>query len=147
MIVGQGRLQDVVLTPGNNTVDIRATLDLKTMIKNLGTILAAEAKSLANGNLMVSASGNSTIYNGQHVTYYETVLNNLTLTGEVSITQLLAGSLSQFLGNGTSIISGFLGGNGSGGANLTQILGGLNMSALSKLGSRSLDLYRKNGNL
>jgi hypothetical protein len=121
--VGQGYLQNVVLSPGNNTVPIRAVVNIKTLIQNFGAIFAAEAGALSNGNLIVSASGNSTVYEGQHIPYYETVLRDIVLTGEVSLGQLLVGTVQQFLGgnSASSLIAGLLGAGG-GRLNLTQIV-------------------------
>lgn len=132
VIIGQGLLDNVVLSPGNNTVAIRAIVDLKTMIQNLPTILDAEASSLTNGNVLISASGNSTVYNGVHIPYYEAVLNNLFLTGEMPIVKLLIDSLEQYLGSNNALISGLLGAvNGS--SLLTEILGRLTKNNSSSL--------------
>jgi hypothetical protein len=108
LIIGNGRLQNVVLSPGNNTLSIKATVDLKTAIQNLPIILLSQANALKSGNLEVSASGNSTICNGQHIPYYETVLNKLVVTAQLPVIQLLVDSLSGFLStsNLTSILSG-----------------------------------------
>jgi hypothetical protein len=140
IVVGQGRISNVLLTPGNNSIPIRATLDIKTAIENLPVIFASQVNALKNGNVEISASGNSTIYNGKHIDYYETVLNKLVVTGQVPIIQLLIDSAAEFLGTDPSLISGFLGSlnitgiidslNGIGGGNSsssggTGLLGGL----------------------
>lgn len=128
--IGHGFLDNVALSPGNNTVPIRAIVDLKTLIQNLPTILAAEANSLTNGNVLISASGNSTIYNGLHIPYYEVVLNNLFLTGEMPIIKLLIDSLQQYLGSNNTLITSLLGG-GNGMSLLTGILEALGGSSKS----------------
>jgi hypothetical protein len=83
--MGQGRIDNVFLVPGDNTVPIRATFNLKTAIQHLGVILQAESDALTKGNVVISASGNSTVYNGVHIPYYEAILNNVVLTGEVPL--------------------------------------------------------------
>lgn len=125
IIIGQGRLKNVVLVPGNNTVPIRATFDIKAAIKNLPAILASEWKSLTNGNVMISASGNSTICNGLHIPYYEAILNNLVLTGEVPLVKILVGTLQNALGGNNTLITGILGALNNTEL-LTQLLQGLN---------------------
>ena len=129
IIIGEGRINNIVLVPGNNTIPIRATVNLKTCIENLSTLLASEAKALTSGNVVISASGNSTIFNGQHIPYYENVLNNLVLTGEMPLIQIIIDSLENLLGgtNNTVLnsIIGAFSGNGTGTNLLTTILNGL----------------------
>jgi len=121
LIIGQGRIDNIVLKPGNNTVPIRATLAISKALQNLPTIIGSQVNALKNGNLEVSASGNSTIYNGQHIDYYEKVLNGLVVTGQVPIIQILLDSAKEFLGSDTgNLLTGFLGG-----LNLTNVFGAL----------------------
>jgi hypothetical protein len=134
VVIGQGRINNVLLAPGNNTVALSATVDLKTAIENLPTLLQAEAKSLVNGNVVVSASGNSTVFNGVHIPYYEQVLNNLVITGEVPLIQILIDSLDMALGPNSTLLSGLLG--AFTGGNSTNLLTGL-LGSLSGLGSGS----------
>ncbi|KAE8381650.1 hypothetical protein BDV26DRAFT_278645 [Aspergillus bertholletiae] len=95
IVVGQGYLDNVVLSPGNNTMPLRATLSIKTVLENLVDILGAQATALMNGKLEISASGNSTVYNGKHIPYFEEVLNNLTLTAQVPILTILRETVLQ----------------------------------------------------
>jgi hypothetical protein len=134
VVIGQGRINNVLLAPGNNTVPLSATVDLKTAIENLPTLLQAEATSLVNGNIVVSASGNSTIFNGVHIPYYEQVLNNLVITGEVPLIQILVDSLYMALGPNSTLLSGLLG--AFTGGNSTNLLTGL-LGSLTGLGSGS----------
>lgn len=125
LILGNATIYNVLLEPGNNTVSARGIVDLKMALKNLKTILASQAGALKTGNLELSASGNSTIYNGQHIDYYEKILNSLLLTAQVPVLTLLFDTLSGLVGshspsmpsvNLTSIFSG---------ANITGILSNL----------------------
>lgn len=88
---------------GNNTFAARGVLDLKTTLQNFNSILAFTAPALAQGNVMLGASGNQTVYNGQHIPYYEDILNNLHLTGEVSIIQLIVDSFTHLMSNGLNL--------------------------------------------
>jgi len=122
--MGQGRIENVFLIPGNNTVPIRATFDLKTAIQHIGLILQAESSALTKGNVVISASGNSTVYNGVHIPYYEAILNNVFLTGEVPLIKILIGTLQQGLSSNNSLISSIVSAlNGTSG--LSSILGEL----------------------
>ena len=122
--MGQGRIENVFLIPGNNTVPIRATFDLKTAIQYIGLILQAESSALTKGNVVISASGNSTVYNGVHIPYYEAILNNVFLTGEVPLIKILVGTLQQGLSSNNSLISSIVSAlNGTSG--LSSLLGEL----------------------
>ncbi|KAJ5355537.1 uncharacterized protein N7496_012749 [Penicillium cataractarum] len=89
LIIGQATILNVILKPGNNTVSLRGRIEISTVLENLSEILAVQKAALVDGNLELSASGNSTIYNGVHIKYYEQVLNNLTLVTRVPILEVL----------------------------------------------------------
>ncbi|GES56847.1 hypothetical protein ATEIFO6365_0001005300 [Aspergillus terreus] len=105
VILGNGTIDNVLLRPGNNTVPLRGIHDIQKAIGNLGTILSAETDALSHGNLMLAASGHSTIYNGLHIPYFEKVLNNLTVTADVPILKVLFGTLSQLITSNPGAIS------------------------------------------
>lgn len=73
---------------------LRATLNIRTVLENLLDIVGAQASALMDGKIEISASGNSTVYNGQHIPYFEEVLNNLTITARVPIMTILSDTLS-----------------------------------------------------
>lgn len=138
--MGQGRIENVLLVPGNNTVPIRATFDLKTAIQNLGAILQAESDALTQGNILISASGNSTVYNGLHIPYIEAVLNNVFLTGEVPLIKILVDTLEQGLSTNGSLISSIVSAlNSTGGlaSLLGELTGGSTASSSSLLSTLS----------
>lgn len=119
--VGEGRFENVLLRPGNNSVSLRATANIATLVENILPILTAQSSSLQQGNIEISASGNSTVYNGLHIPYYENTLNNLTITGEVPIVQILTDTLQTFLNSSVGqLLNGTLGS-----LNLTSIIDGL----------------------
>jgi hypothetical protein len=73
---------------------------------------------------VISASGNSTVYNGVHIPYYEAILNNVFLTGEVPLVKILVGTLQQGLSSNNSLISSIVSAlNGTSG--LSSLLGEL----------------------
>lgn len=98
-------MKNVHLVPGNNTVSARGVVNLKTAIMNLPAILSSQVGALTSGNIEMSASGNSTIYNGHHIEYYEKVLNALVLTTQFPLLSILMDSLTGVLGGngGTAI--------------------------------------------
>ena len=136
IIIGSGRINNVVLTPGNNSLPIRATVDIKTAIQNLPALFVSQVDALKSGNIEISASGNSTVCNGQHIPYYEAVLNNLMLTTEMPLVQILIDTLESYLSS-NSMLSNILN-SFNGTAILGQLLGGTvkgNSSFLSALRS------------
>ncbi|KAL5360485.1 hypothetical protein BJX96DRAFT_184575 [Aspergillus floccosus] len=123
LVIGHALIQNVVLRPGNNTVDLSGRLEISTVLSNLGQILENSAEAIKEGSIELSASGNQTIYNGQHIPYFERVLNNLTLTTRVPIIKLLLDTVQGFLsGNGSSLLSD-IGSMGNDLSNITNILG------------------------
>jgi hypothetical protein len=118
--IGYGTLYNVVLYPGNNTLPFTGNLNLQTLIQNIVPIIESESSALLDGNLELSASGNSTIYDGYHIPYYEDILNNLTLSGEVPIMTLLEDTLGSFLNSSAGTLSSLLGK-----LNTTALLGAL----------------------
>ena len=56
-----------MLVPGNNTVPMRSTIDQATVIKRV-------VADYPDGILPVDIVGNSSVYNEQHLTYFEEAL-------------------------------------------------------------------------
>lgn len=92
LILGQATIYDVLLKPGNNTVSLKGHISIETIIDNFATIVSAQKDAILDGNIQLSASGNSTVYNGQHISYYEEILNGLTLTAQFPIIKALLGT-------------------------------------------------------
>lgn len=120
LILGHALIENVVLKPGNNTVDLSGRLEIGTVLDNLGTILENNAEAIREGNIELSASGNQTVYNGKHIPYFERVLNNLTLTTQVPIMKLVLDTVQGFLGNGSGLSD--LGSMGNSLSNITDML-------------------------
>ncbi|KFY47496.1 hypothetical protein V495_01934 [Pseudogymnoascus sp. VKM F-4514 (FW-929)] len=98
VLLGNATMYNVYLVPGENIVPARGIINLKTAIMNLPTILQSQVGALTKGNIEMSASGNSTIYNGQHIEYFEKVLNSLMLTTQMPLLAILMDSLKGILG-------------------------------------------------
>jgi hypothetical protein len=138
LVIGQVAVLDVYLKPGNTTMPFRGEVFLPTILDNLVAILQSQSQSLGQGVLELAASGNSTIVDGEHITYLEGVLNEAHITAQVPIMKLLTdvlGSLQSgdlsLEGLGPVIIEGlgsildtFLGGSdGDGGGILDNLFG------------------------
>ena len=65
-MIGTTSLQDLTLAPGNNTVQMRSTVN-QTMVLNM-------LANYPSGILPIDVVGNSSVYNGQHLTYNEAAL-------------------------------------------------------------------------
>jgi hypothetical protein len=65
VLIGQSVLPNLTLKPGNNTVDMFSTVDMKKILP-----------VPADGLLHLAVNANSSIYNGQHLTYYEAALKS-----------------------------------------------------------------------
>lgn len=114
LILGQATIFNVLLKPGNNTVSLRGHLEIQTVIENFSQIFSSQKEAILNGDIQLSASGNSTIYNGNHISYYEEILNDLTLTARVPIMKALLGTVEGMasdsdIGNALSQVSDALG--------------------------------------
>lgn len=87
-------LNNVILQPGDNTVDFEGLLDLNAIVSNLSPFLDSQATALGDGKLELNVTGNHTIINGQRLTYLENILNNRTLTTRLSIVTVLSDIVS-----------------------------------------------------
>lgn len=94
---GEATIYDLTLTPGDNNKILIGKLDFGAVINNLAYILNVSSGPLAEGNLRLWTTGKSTIYNGQHIPYYEKILGGLTLEADIPVTQLLVGTLGGYL--------------------------------------------------
>ena len=131
--LGLAKLYDVVLSPGNNQVPARIHADLMSAIQNLPDILESQRDPLSRGMIELQASGNSTVYNGEHIEYFEYVLNDLVLSAEMPIMKLVTDTLGGLMGD-----SGGLIGNIMENINITEImdiLGDLDFGGLGDIAS------------
>ncbi|KAI9758672.1 MAG: Na+ ATPase [Chaenotheca gracillima] len=66
--IGTSLLPDLTLKPGNNTVDMRSTTNQ--------TLVFSKLSQFKDGIIPIDIIGNSSVYNGQHLTYYEEALKS-----------------------------------------------------------------------
>ena len=69
--VGNSTLNDLVLMPGNNTIPMRSVVNQTLVIEALET-------TYKDGILPIDIVGVSSVYNGQHLPYYESALQTVT---------------------------------------------------------------------
>ena len=81
--IGNNTFANLTLNPGNNTVTF-------TGISNQTAVLNLIKTKYTNGILPVTIIGNSSIYNGQHLPYFEAALSSLALEAELNIGEALA---------------------------------------------------------
>ncbi|KAL4808630.1 hypothetical protein BDV18DRAFT_157574 [Aspergillus unguis] len=103
IILGTALLPDVTLVPGNNSLAFTGKLDIDSMLSNLGEIVNSQKDPLRSGLIELSASGNKTVFNGQHIPYFERPLNGLTLTARVSIINILADTVEGLMDGGFNL--------------------------------------------
>lgn len=128
ILLGKATIENVVLKPGNNSVDLRGELDLDVVLANIGPILAGQKTALSNGELELTASGNTTVYNGKHIRYFEEILNNLNLNARVPIVMVLLETLKGLMKDAEE----------GGGLDIAGILGDLTNNTETALKVRSL---------
>lgn len=98
--IGLITIYDLVLPPGNNTRLFSGEVYLKSILPNIGAILASQADALSNGNIQLYVTGNSTIVNGEHIKYIEAVLNKTRLPIPLSVIKLVSDVAGSLLGGG-----------------------------------------------
>lgn len=96
LVIGKATLEDVTLSPGNNTYALSGTLDLKKVIQNLGQVLSTQMASLLNGELSLNTRTTTVVWNGTLVPYYTDVLSTLTLNTQVGIGPILKNTIHYF---------------------------------------------------
>ncbi|KAJ5601227.1 hypothetical protein N7510_010761 [Penicillium lagena] len=137
LIIGQATSYNVLLRPGNNTIELRGWVDIDTVLDNLLEILGTQMSALLGGDLELSATGNSTIYDNHHIHYYEEILNNLTLTTRVPFMKLLMDTIHGMTHSNSSSNSSSL---QEGIQQVSKIMGGLSNLTTPHDLSRSLKL-------
>lgn len=98
--LGRATLPNVLLKPGNNTFPMRAVTNTTAVVR---LISMPEYKS---GILPVDIIGNTSVYDGQNLEYYEQALQANKVTLELNVVKALQdsglGSLLGLGGNTTS---------------------------------------------
>lgn len=129
--IGYVNIDNALLKSGNNSFPLYGYLDLPVLIKNLGKVLSGQKDYIKDGDLLISVRGNSTVYNGQHLPYYEEVFQNSNLSTLLPISRVLTGTAKNILNGGDGASLGDIIKQLH--LNLTDLTSG--MSGMSSLGS------------
>jgi len=81
-VVGTSFINDMTIVPGDNNFPMTAITNQSLIAQSLD----------ANGHVEMFITGNSSVYNGQHLTYYEKALASNKLSLDMNIAQILADS-------------------------------------------------------
>lgn len=81
--IGTSLLPNLVLRPGDNLVEMRSMTNQSMVLQKLSTF--------SDGMLPIDIVGNSSVYNGQHLTYYEEALKSNTVSTKLNIRSALGG--------------------------------------------------------
>ncbi|KAK7216428.1 hypothetical protein V2G26_004431 [Clonostachys chloroleuca] len=95
--LGVVNVYNVELKPGNNTSDFDGEIYFDQLIPNLGALLDSQKDALTAGAIDLTVTGNSTIVNGQHIKYVESVLNKKIISTRIPILALAGDILSGIL--------------------------------------------------
>lgn len=86
-VVGTSTVNDMTLRPGNNSFPMTAILNQTLVLSSLDPTLGV-------GMVELFITGNTSVYNGQHLTYYEQALASNKLSLIMNVTQVLLDSTS-----------------------------------------------------
>jgi len=87
-VIGNASIPDMTLRPGNNTLPMTGILDQAKVLSSMDK----------TGHVVLLIAGNSAVYNGQHLTYYEKALASNVLSLNVNLLQVLADSAAAAAG-------------------------------------------------
>lgn len=107
-MIGQGVIENLYLTPGNNSVQIRGTANLTAILDNISTIISQQAQYIRNGYLSLTTKVTEITYNGSRVPYYSDEMSTLALTAQTPLLGLLLNTLSGFLHNNATNVTSVL---------------------------------------
>ncbi|KAI0878350.1 hypothetical protein GGS24DRAFT_496901 [Hypoxylon argillaceum] len=140
--LGYMSIYDVNLPPGNNSQNFDGQIYLKELLPNLGAILDSQSAPLADGNIEIRATGNSTMVNGMHIGYLEQVLNKKTLVATMPAITLLGDLIGSFTGSANVSLTDLLGDTFGNSTFIEGLLGHWNSTANTTTTESSLKIGR-----
>lgn len=96
--LGLVHLYDVQLKPGNNSVPFDGNFFFDELVPSLSAVLDSQKEPLRHGYIEFNATGNSTVVNGQHIKYFEGVLNRKHIRLTIPVITLLSDVIGGTLG-------------------------------------------------
>lgn len=94
LALGHVSIDNAVLTPGDNKFPLYGYLNITKALDNIPELLSSQREALSDGELEISVTGKTTIYNGQHIHYYEEVFKHTTLVTRVPLSKIVQGTLN-----------------------------------------------------
>ncbi|KAI9794177.1 MAG: hypothetical protein M1816_006102 [Peltula sp. TS41687] len=82
-LIGTSLLPDLTLRPGDNIVDMRSTTNQSLVLQKLS--------KFTDGMVPIDIVGNSSILNGEHLTYYEEALKSNTVSIKLNVGRAVSG--------------------------------------------------------
>ncbi|QSZ31013.1 hypothetical protein DSL72_000574 [Monilinia vaccinii-corymbosi] len=82
-VIGNATIENMTLVPGNNTIPMTGTMNQAKIISSMNP---------TTGFVDLSIIGQSAIYNGQHLVYYERALASTNLSLALNVKQVIADS-------------------------------------------------------
>ncbi|KAG6020062.1 hypothetical protein E4U41_002983, partial [Claviceps citrina] len=114
--LGQLTVYNVLLNEGDNAMDFDGTLDMASLMKNVGSVLHSQKQALNRGQIELNVTGTAVTFYGERIPYVEKVLAKTPLTANMPVTALLGDVLGGFMGGATGGGGGLgIGGGGIGG--------------------------------
>ncbi|ROV97462.1 hypothetical protein VPNG_08682 [Cytospora leucostoma] len=98
VLIGTATVFDVYLKPGENTIPFTGQILIDALLINTKDILAIQTPTLAKGYLELGISFNSTIINGEHITYLEEALKDVNTTAQLHERAVLRGFARSLIG-------------------------------------------------
>ncbi|PGH18101.1 hypothetical protein AJ79_00729 [Helicocarpus griseus UAMH5409] len=99
------------IVPGNNSFFVKGMVDIGNVEDNINSIIITEVPYLKQGLIMASASGESVVYQGQHLQYWEKAFQTIKVSATRPVKPLLMSAVDNSLGSvmGVSDYDGFVG--------------------------------------
>lgn len=96
--MGNTTVHDLVIHPGNQTIDYRGQLDLKAI--SVGMLMVPTNREvMERGLIQIAFRGNQTVVDGEHIGYLDEVLHKIDVFAEVPIevgTKVMWGKLGSY---------------------------------------------------
>jgi hypothetical protein len=97
LTIATGLIENLYLTPGNNSFSIRAKANLTNLIANIGEVLTYQGPYIRDGNLSLTTRVTNIKYNGSTVPYYTEEMGKLHLTAQTPLIGLLLNTITGLL--------------------------------------------------
>lgn len=91
MVIGQTSVRDLVMEPGNQTLEYRGQLDTDTILGSLEDVMASQAEAMKEGQVEFSVRGNVSSVHGEHIEYLDDILTKISLKTRLPVEVAMEG--------------------------------------------------------